>query len=99
MTAISRSLRSPRLVGMTPSAVAVLGRARRAFFIRSAAELYYPPIVRRSWGLWLILLFGAVARVLYFLTFRAFDPYYAVPIMDAARYDRWARAIAAGRSF
>jgi 4-amino-4-deoxy-L-arabinose transferase-like glycosyltransferase len=55
--------------------------------------------VRRSWGLWLILVFAATARVLYFLTFRAFDPYYVVPIMDAARYHRWARAIAAGQPF
>jgi 4-amino-4-deoxy-L-arabinose transferase-like glycosyltransferase len=47
----------------------------------------------------LVLAFAALTRVAYLLAYSSFDPFYAVPIVDAARYDLWGKAIAAGETF
>src|SRR5262252_4775424 len=45
------------------------------------------------------ILFAALARGSYVAAELAVSPLAAVPIHDAARYDAWARAIVAGRTF
>ena len=45
-----------------------------------------------------VLAFAVLTRLAYLADFRD-DAFYEVLLADAARYDRWAQAIAAGREF
>jgi tetratricopeptide (TPR) repeat protein len=50
-------------------------------------------------GPWLLAVLGMAAlfRVAWLLQYRAASPFWDTPVLDAAVYDAWARAIAAGR--
>src|SRR5688500_7506919 len=59
-----------------------------------------PAQSRVPWAaLGLIFTFAAATRAAYLVAYRSFDPFYFIPLMDAARYDRWGRAIARGEIF
>jgi hypothetical protein len=57
------------------------------------------PAVSHARAVAALLALAAVIRVAYFLELRADDPFYRVMLMDASRYDTWARMLAAGAPF
>src|SRR5689334_22105292 len=54
---------------------------------------------RLPWPLLLVLAYAVLSRAAYLAAYLAVDPFASVPLMDAARYDEWARAIAHGTAF
>lgn len=61
-----------------------------------------PPVVdhpRRDTAPWLLALLALALRAAVLIWRRAHDPLFGVPINDAAVYDHWANALAAGRPF
>jgi tetratricopeptide (TPR) repeat protein len=58
------------------------------------------PAERRiPWPLLLVLAYAVLSRAAYLAAYLSIDPFASVPLMDAARYDEWARTIAHGASF